>query len=167
MEPPFPTLPFTQFPDSAKVWIYQCGEPLAGLEEIISNHLTPFIENWKSHGIPVRGDWALYAKACVLVVGDEVQTGVSGCSTDGMIRTIQQLSEATKKDFFNRTTCGLIGPSGLVFLPLTVVKQGKLSQDANTLYYLDPTVTSLGEMRKNWPIQLLKSWIMTKRAILS
>jgi hypothetical protein len=137
------------------------------MEQTISSYLTPFIQNWRSHGILVRGDWALYANACVLIVGDEAQTGVSGCSTDGMIRTIQQVSYATNKDFFNRTTCGLVGPSGLAFLPLTLVKQGKLSQDASTHYYLDPTVTSLGEMRKNWPIQLLKSWFMTKRVILS
>ena len=159
---PLPPLPFSGFPDSAKVWIYQTGRSLEAVNPILSAALDPFVSTWKSHGADVRGAWALYAGAFVLVVADEHQSGVSGCSTDGLVRVMQQLSLQTGQDFFNRTACGLFGPDGLGFLPLSSVKKGELPTTAEDLFYADLTPATLADLRTGWPVPLLKSWIPLK-----
>jgi hypothetical protein len=157
-----PPLPFAAYPPQTKIWIYQTGKSLAGLEPQIAALLDPFTQNWLSHNVPVQGGWAIYADACLLVAAYDEQTGVSGCSTDGLVRTIQQLSANTGQDFFNRTDCALLGPDGLVFEHLTDVKKGLLPSSAESLYYLDITANSLDILRGTWPVPLLKSWIRIK-----
>lgn len=161
---PLPPIPFADFPDSTRVWIYQTGHLLDGYEALLRDRLDAFTQNWKSHGAAVRGSWALYGGGIVLVAADEEQAGVSGCSTDGLVRVMQELSAVTGHDFFNRTACGLFGPEGLVFIPLSEVKKGHLPAAAELFYYADPTPTHLRDLRGGWPVLLTQSWIPVKSA---
>lgn len=163
---PLPPLPFSEYPDSARVWIYQTGQMLTGHENLLAEKLDAFTQTWKSHGAEVRGSWALYGGGLVLVAADEEQAGVSGCSTDGLVRIMQELSATTGQDFFNRTSCGLFGPEGLVFAPLPEVKKGHLPAPAEVLYYADPTPTHLRELRAGWPVLLTQSWIPVKTPVV-
>lgn len=161
-----PPLPFADYPDSARVWVYQTGQSLTSHRGLIAEKLDSFTQNWKSHGADVRGSWAFYGDGLVLVAADEEQAGVSGCSTDGLVRIMQELSALTGLDFFNRTSCGLFGPEGLVFVPLAEVKKGHLPAPIEVLHYADPTPTHLHELRAGWPVLLNRSWIPVKTPVV-
>ncbi len=159
---PLPPLPFAHLPGEARVWIYQTGHGLEPLLPALEAHLTPFVQNWQSHGAPVQGGWALYAGAFVMVAALEPGSGVSGCSTDGLVRVMQALSAQTGYDFFNRTDCGLFSAAGLTFVPLAEVRQGKLPASPEALWLADLTVTHLHQIRAAWPIPLTNSGIRIK-----
>jgi hypothetical protein len=157
-----PPLPFAAMPGHAKLWVYQTGKVLTPILGQIEAHLAPFISTWQSHGVPVHAQWAVYSQTFLLVAAIEEQTGVSGCSTDGMVRTLQTLSTATGQDFFNRLACGLWGPEGVFFSTAGTVRKGSLPYSITELQYFDVSLSSVAEIRKNWPQPLEISWMLAK-----
>jgi hypothetical protein len=162
--PTLPPLPFSSLPNHAQVWLYQTGQNLEPVQNQIGELLTPFTENWVSHGSPVQGAWAIYADSILMVAALEQQAGVSGCSTDGLVRVIQALSAQTSQDFFNRTACCLWGPGGASFHSLQEVKKGQTPLPIDTYLYFDISKNKLKDIRENWPIALPDSWIFGKNA---
>ena len=82
------------FASDSRVWIYQSnrlfnlGEALQ-IEDLLKN----FIDNWQSHGTPVKGYGNLFFGQFIILMADENATGVSGCSTDSSVRLIKQIEQ--------------------------------------------------------------------------
>lgn len=94
---------FPKFPDSARVWVFPLSREL-GLAEraLVTNQLDEFIQAWKSHGQPVHGAFEILENRFVLITG-YVDDGVSGCSTDSMMRVMTGLKREHGIDGFDRT----------------------------------------------------------------
>ena len=85
------SIPFTNLPDEARLWIFASPEAVTGgpamrLLELVDE----FLEEWHAHGHPVVGgrDWRY--DRFLLVAADEAATGVSGCSTDSLFKTFKE-----------------------------------------------------------------------------
>jgi hypothetical protein len=93
---------FPAFPDDAKLWVYAMSRPLSDEQRrLVASRLTDFVARWNSHGAPVHGAFEILENRFVLIAG-YVDDGVSGCSTDSMVRMMKQLREEGL-DGFDRT----------------------------------------------------------------
>lgn len=90
-----PTVPFEALPDESRVWVF-------GSDRALDDHdagrllveVDRFLAQWKAHGAPLTcaRDWR---DDSLLTVGvDTTQENASGCSIDGLFRTLQGLERA-------------------------------------------------------------------------
>ena len=90
-----PVTDFGSLPGDARVWVFAAAAPLDDIDEkrvlaAVDAHLL----QWKAHGHPLTSarDWR---EERFLAVGVDQRTeGASGCSIDGLFRTLQGLEPA-------------------------------------------------------------------------
>lgn len=87
-------VPFSTLPDHARVWIYPASRIFTETEkEEISEILAQFLNQWSTHGSPLKTAFTLpYDRFIVIGLDEEVQ-GASGCSIDASVHLIQQLEQ--------------------------------------------------------------------------
>jgi hypothetical protein len=87
-----PSVPFEVLPDSARVWVFASDKALTGTAaHALLASVDEFLDQWRAHGVPLRcaRDWR---DDRFLAVGVDVTAeNASGCSIDGLFRTLQQL----------------------------------------------------------------------------
>jgi len=87
-----PIVRFEALPDSARVWVFASDRPLAGATaDTLFGAVDEFLADWKAHGVPLRcaRDWR---DGRFLAIGVDVTAeNASGCSIDGLFRTLQKL----------------------------------------------------------------------------
>jgi hypothetical protein len=87
-----PIVPFSSLPDSARVWVFASDRELTGAAaDTLLAAVDQFLSEWKAHGMPLRcaREWR---DDRFLAVGVDVNAeNASGCSIDGLFRTLQQL----------------------------------------------------------------------------
>src|SRR6185312_7046235 len=90
-----PIVPFSALPDSARVWVFASDRELSGaVADSLMAAVDQFLSQWKAHGVPLRcaRDWR---DDRFLAVGVDVnEENASGCSIDGLFRTLQQLQRS-------------------------------------------------------------------------
>jgi len=83
---------FTSLPDSARVWVFASDRELTGAAtDTLLAAVDQFLSQWKAHGMPLRRarEWR---DDRFLAIGVDVEAeNASGCSIDGLFRTLQQL----------------------------------------------------------------------------
>lgn len=152
---------FTNFPDSAKLWIYPLARPLteAGRARV-TQRLDGFLREWNSHGAAVIGAYRIFEDRFILVTG-YVEDGVSGCSTDSMMRVMKSLRDEYGIDGFDRSLVYfrdadrvLRGVTRPEFKALVSAEQ----VDADTVVF-DSTITTVGDLRAGrFETTFGKSW---------
>jgi hypothetical protein len=87
-----PRVPFDTLPTDARVWVFAAAEPVtADAAESLLAQVDAFLDRWAAHGVPLvcGRDWR---DDRFLAVGvDQSREGASGCSIDGMFRTLRAL----------------------------------------------------------------------------
>lgn len=125
--------------------------------------LEDFVRNWKSHGDEVKGFANLFFGRFLILIADETQTGVGGCSTDSSVRFIKTLEQKFKIDFFNRQLLAFVIKDKIELLPLSQLEYALTNGFINeeTLYF-NNTVITLEELKKQWIIPAKASWLATR-----
>jgi len=89
-----PIVQFDQLPDSARVWVFAADQQLTGAAaDTLLASVDQFLSEWRAHGVPLRcaRDWR---DDRFLAIGVDVNAeNASGCSIDGLFRTLQQLEK--------------------------------------------------------------------------
>src|SRR5262245_50156712 len=107
------------FDDNSRVWIYQSNRMFLLSEALqIESLLEDFVENWKSHGTPVKGYANLIFGQFVVLMADETATGVSGCSTDSSVRLIKEIENLFGVEMFNRLSLAFVVNEKIQMLPM-------------------------------------------------
>ena len=152
------------FHADSRVWIYQCNR-LFTLDEAleIEELLKQFTEQWKSHGVPVKGEAHLFFGQFILLIADETATGVSGCSTDSSVKLIKDIEEKFGVNMFDRTTLAFVVKDKVQLLPMTQLQyaydNGFIGSD--TLYF-NNLVQTREELENKWIIPVRDSWIKNR-----
>lgn len=156
-----PLVQLKDLPDSARTWVFGANKTLEGpASETLLVEVDRFLSQWKAHGSPltVGRDWK-YGRFLTVAV-DQSTAGASGCSIDGLFRSLKALeptlgaSLVTSGLVFYRDQTGSIQSvdrEGFAALGA----QGKVQLSTNVF---DPTVTSLGEWRARFELEALQSW---------
>src|SRR6188474_2630621 len=91
------------FSPESRVWIYQGSRVLTLSEALeLEVHLNQFAADWISHGADVKAYANLFFGQFIVLMADETQTGVSGCSTDSSVRVIKEIEKAFSVNLFDR-----------------------------------------------------------------
>lgn len=155
------SVPFTSLPDESRLWIFASPTPLSpDAESELLERVDQFLEEWHAHGRPVVGGRELRYNQFLFVAADEAATGVSGCSTDSMFRTIKdaerdlgitlvdsarvwyrhgdEIRSTTRPAFRELVKSGEVGPYAVVF---------------------DNTAPTVGDVRAGrWERPMAESW---------
>lgn len=152
------------FNDSSRVWIYQSSR-LFLLSEVfeIEKLLENFVDNWQSHGTPVKGYANLFYGQFIVIMADETATGVSGCSTDSSVRVIKAIEQQFNVQLFDRQQLAFLIKDKVQLLPLS---QLQYAADNNFItagtFYFNNTVLTKKELVDNWVIPIEKSWLVKR-----
>ena len=149
------------FNDASRVWIYQ-SDRLFFIKEALEmeDKLQEFVSNWKSHGAPVKGFANLFFGRFVVIMADETQTGVGGCSTDSSVHLIKEIEENYNVNMFNRQMLSFIVKDKIEQLPLN---QLQYAIDNNfitreTLYF-NNTITTKKQLLSEWITSAGQTWL--------
>jgi hypothetical protein len=132
-------VPFSALPDNARIWIFGSDKPLSGaVVDTLLAEVDSYLDQWKAHGFPLRAAREWRDNRFLIVGIDPTAEQASGCSIDGLFRSLQQLqnrigaqlvgggrvfyrdaSGAThavaRDEFATLTSAGTIGPKTPVF----------------------------------------------------
>lgn len=156
-------LPADFAPDS-RVWIYQSsrifsmGEALQ-VEEILQH----FVENWNSHGTPVKGYGNLFFGQFIVLMADENATGVSGCSTDSSVRMIKEIERVFGVALFDRQSLAFLVKDKIQLIPLAQLQYAFDNQYINedTIYFNNLAATK-GQLETGWMVPVKNSWLAAR-----
>jgi hypothetical protein len=154
-------LPFDQLPSDSRVWIYQADRSFSEAEEkVISDSLQDFCSQWAAHGTQLETSFVIMHNQFIVLSVNENAYGASGCSIDGSVRVLKELSQQFNIDFFNRTKIaflleGEIKLYSMQELP-ALFNSGKLSGASVSFNNLVPDKSSF---EKAWKISAENSWL--------
>lgn len=149
------------FHKGSRVWIYQSNRLFTLHEALqIEELLKIFVSNWNSHGTPVKGYANLFFGQFIVLIADESEQGVSGCSTDSSVHVIKEIEQLFRVNLFDRLLLGFIVKERVQMVPMAQLTYALENRflDASTLYF-NNTVQTLDELRHNWLIPIKESWL--------
>ncbi len=164
MEPTITTLLPVDFIPSSRVWIYQASRQFNEQEEKeINEQLLQFALQWQAHARPVKGWAKLLFHRFIVLMADETETEVSGCSTDSSARVIKSLEKQYSVQFFDRLLLAFLVKDKVELLPLSQFphawEKGLITGD--TLFF-NNAISTKAELENNWLIPLKNSWLMSR-----
>lgn len=158
---------FQDLPDNARVWVYGVDRDLDRTKEsILLQEVDNYLTTWNAHGVPLSAGRHWKDGRFLTVAVDQNRAGASGCSIDGLYRTLKSVEP--------RIGAAVV-TSGLVFFRgkdgrIRSVTRDEFSRLAATgeidgkTEVFDPSVTSLGEWRARFSSHASDSW---HRSLLS
>ena len=155
------------FHSDSRVWVYQCNRLFSPNEALeIEELLKEFIMQWKSHGIPVKGEAHLFFGQFILLIADETATGVSGCSTDSSARLVKDIEQRFDVNMFDRTTLAFVVKDKVELLPINQLQyafdNGFINGD--TLYF-NNLVQTKEELESKWIVPVKDSWLKSRAGL--
>jgi hypothetical protein len=152
------------FGSNSKVWVYQSNRLFTLSEALeIETQLNKFAAEWLSHGAEVKAYCNLFFGQFIVLMADERQTTVGGCSTDSSVRFIKEIGERFHVDFFNRTTLAFYSREKIELLPMNQLQyaldNGFITAD--TLYF-NNLVSTKEALENNWIIPVKDSWLASR-----
>lgn len=151
----------TDFSGNSRVWIYQSSRTFFMSEALeIEPMLKDFVDQWKSHGAPVKGYANLFYGRFIILMADESQAQVGGCSTDSSVRLIKSIGTTFNVDLFDRQSLAFWVKDKIEVIPMNqlpyALERGFITED--TLYF-DNTVATKDELLSRWITPLKQSWL--------
>jgi hypothetical protein len=155
------------FSPSSRVWIYQSSRLFTMSEALeIEALINKFCGEWQSHGDEVKAYGNLFFGQFLVLMADESNTKVGGCSTDSSIRFVKELGNQFKVDFFDRNHLAFVTKDKVQLLPMGQLQYAFENNfiTPETLYF-NNTVLTKSEMESNWIIPVKASWIARRLKI--
>ncbi|WP_018626651.1 hypothetical protein [Niabella aurantiaca] len=155
------------FSPYSRVWVYQSSRLLTLSEALEAEELIgEFTRSWMSHSDDVKAEGHLFFGQFVVLIADETQIKVSGCSTDSSVRFIKKLGETFQVDFFNRQNLAFVKENKIEVVPLAQVpyalQHGILTPDTP---YFNNLVLNKSELENDWIIPVKNSWLAKKAGL--
>jgi hypothetical protein len=152
------------FAANSKVWIYQSNRIFFMQEALeMEKMLQEFVQDWKSHGTPVKGYANLFFGRFIVIMADETATGVSGCSTDSSVRLIKTIEQTYNVNMFDRLLLCFYRNEKVEQIPLSqlqyAIDNGLIKPE--TLYF-DNTVLTKADLETKWITPAKNTWLAKK-----
>lgn len=151
----------TNFHDSSRVWIYQSSRLFFISEALqIEEMLEEFVKGWKSHGADVKGYANLFFGQFIVIIADETNISVGGCSTDSSVRVIKEIEQKMNVQLFDRQTLAFVVKDKIQLLPLSQLNYAASNEfvTPDTLYF-NNTVLTKKELFEKWIVPVKESWL--------
>jgi len=157
------------FHPSSRVWIYQSSRRFGFGEALeLDKVFTDFIQQWNSHGTPVKGYANLFFGQFIVIMADETATGVSGCSTDSSVRMIKSIEDVCKVQLFDRQMLAFLKNDKVELLPLAqlpyAIEKGYITAETT---YFNNLVSTKAQLMEQWLQPVQKSWLAQRFPMLA
>ena len=156
-----PLTSFSSLPGDARVWIFASDRPLQSADaQRLLAEADSFLGAWKAHGAPLAcaREWR---DDHFLVIGvDPTVEQASGCSIDGLFRTLQKLEQSLGTRLvaggrvFYRDADGAVQLAGRDQLG-SLASSGAITSHTEVL---DPSITNAADYRARFERPLAESW---------
>jgi hypothetical protein len=156
-----PFVSFETLPDSSRIWVFGSDRPLIAEESRrLLAETDRFLEGWAAHGTPLKASREWTDERFLTIAVDQSTAGASGCSIDGLFRTLSALGSGIGAN--------LVG-SGRVFYRDTDGAVQSVSRDRFTelassgeitpaTRVFDTTLQTLGDWRNQFERSVSDSW---------
>ena len=155
-----PIVPFESLPDNARVWVFGSSKPLSEKESaLLLAKVDEFLADWKAHGEPLTAGRNFSDGRFLTIAADQNSAHASGCSVDGLFRSLKDLETQMKTSLLDRSLVYYSDQSGVHSVHrdefTSLAAAGKVNADT---IVIDPTVASLGEWRARFHSKAANSW---------
>lgn len=152
--------------DHSRVWIYQSNRPFIEKEASeINEQLHQFYSQWQAHGATVKGWAKLLFRQFVVIIADETDVHVSGCSTDASVRAIKSIERQYEVNMFDRMMLTFLVKDKAEMLPLNQIayamEKGYINMDTPMFNNL---VNTKADLMNNWLVPIKDSWLAARLA---
>jgi len=156
-----PLVQIEDLPDSSRVWVFGADRDLDdSAADLLLRDVDRFLSQWHAHGSPLTAASNWKYRRFLTVAVDQSTAGASGCSIDGLFRSLKALesrlgaSMVTSGLIFYRNSKGALQSVHRErFTELGA--EGKIGSATRVF---DPTVTTLGEWRARFELNAADSW---------
>jgi hypothetical protein len=149
------------FSKNTRVWIYQSSRLFTLSEALqLEEELKQFGENWLSHGASVNASCFLFFGYFIILMADEAEITVSGCSTDSSVRFVKNIEQSYNVSLFDRTNLAFIVKDKIELLPLSQVNYAIQNGYINdsTLFF-DNAIQDISAFKNKWIVPVTDSWL--------
>lgn len=155
-------IPFEQLPPDARLWIYQAERSFTDSEEkVISDLLKEFCSQWSAHGNPLETSFLVKYNQFIILSVNENTAGASGCSIDGSVRVLKELSQRLNNDLFNRTRVAFLNEGKVKLYPIkdlsALFELGNLTATSITFNNLVPDKATFDT---KWETAVENTWLV-------
>lgn len=155
-----PRIDFSAIPDRARLWVFVADVPVADPAPLLSA-VDGHLAQWAAHGVPLvcARDWRDGRFLAIAV--DEAATGASGCSIDGLFRTIGRVQSSVGADLLASGRVAWRDDSGSIRVaPRAEFESAAAAHkvDADTPVY-ETLVDTVGAWRANFERPASESWV--------
>lgn len=153
-------IPHKGFSPQSRVWIYQSDKAFTpGQLKTVEELKTVFMQQWESHGSPVKGKIEVLYNRFIVVAIDEPDEKSCGRSVDASIRFMKELEQELQVTLLNRMLVAYKKGEQIFSCTLpefeALAKKGAVNK--NTIVF-NNTVHSLIEFENGWEVPAEKSW---------
>lgn len=147
--------------NNTRVWIYQSNRLFTLSEALqLEEELKHFEDNWQSHGARVNASCFLFFGYFIILMADESETTVSGCSTDSSVRFVKNIEQTYKVSLFDRTNLAFIVKDKIEILPLSQVNYAIENGYINkTTLLFDNSIQDISAFKNKWLVPIADSWL--------
>lgn len=152
---------FASLPDNARVWVFGAADVLLPEPELVLlRNVDEFLAQWRAHGTPLRcaREWREGRFLCIAV--DQSSAAASGCSIDGLFRTLRSLEPELGTSLTNaglvywRDQDGLVTRSART--EFAALAAAGVIQPTTQVF--DLTVNTLADWRRDFERPARESW---------
>lgn len=155
-----PITSFESLPDDARTWVFSSTKALSDSESaLLLSRVDEFLADWKAHGEPLTAGRTWTDGRFLTVAVDQNSAHASGCSIDGLFRSLKQLEAQFGTSLLDRNFVYYAeGPA------IHAVSRDEFSARATDQKIIgetsvfDPSVTTLGEWRARFRSSAANSW---------
>ncbi len=92
-----------EFNPLSKVWIYQSNRAFTAEElSFLHQKLVVFTDSWTAHNQQLKAGYEIRYNRFIILIVDETQAGVSGCSIDKSIHLMKEIEQELNINLFDR-----------------------------------------------------------------
>lgn len=156
-----PIVEFQAMPPSARVWVFGAAAPVSGAaRDALFAAVDEHLKHWKAHGTPLvcARDWRDDRFLAVAV--DEAATGASGCSIDGLFRSLARIESVLGISMISTGTVFYRQASGEIAAVArpTFTQHARDGAVATDTPVFDLTVDTVREWRERFELPARDSW---------
>lgn len=151
---------FPQLPANARVWVYQSNRVFTAEETSqIQQAIDQFVAEWSSHSRDVIAAGALLHNRFLVLVADETEFTVSGCSIDSSVAFVKRIAQQYQVDFFDRMQVAWIAGEEVHSADRVGFEKALSTGDVteNTIVF-NNMITTKDQLLTSWQIPLKDSW---------
>jgi len=156
-----PQVSFDSLPDDARVWVFGAANELTAPEsDRLLAAVDEFLEQWNAHGSPLRCGREWRDDRFLAIGVDQSTAGASGCSIDGLFRTLARLEPELGTSLFGGGRVYYRGDDGRVNAATRkafgdLAREGQIGPDTPTF---DTSITTASAWRQEFERPVRESW---------